>query len=139
MKNLMGAVCLVSFGLGLVGCSAQAPVAEPAAETTYVSPKKDVIQGLEYQGILSVLRDLDNFYGSWSDDDIGKAVDATCDGLAAGENPEHVRSKIADTFGEDSPRKAFEVQQIMSASIGIRCEEFTSQKAEIMGWDVSPK
>jgi hypothetical protein len=137
MKNQMGAVCLAVAGLAVAGCSAQS--GSPQSAATYVSPKTEAMQTLEYRGILGVLRDAAGFFGSWSDDDIRGAVDATCNGFANGETSDRIRDKIADRFGKDSNRKAFEVQQVMSVSVGIRCEEYKSQKAEIKNWDVSPK
>ncbi|OFI36507.1 hypothetical protein BIU82_13500 [Arthrobacter sp. SW1] len=104
-----------------------------------MSPKKEAIQKLEYQGIIALLRDLNGFYDSWSDEDIRTAVDVTCDGFASGKSSKDVRDKVTDKFGAESNRKAFEVQQVMSSSVGIRCEEYKSLKDEIDGWDVSPK
>lgn len=136
MKKVMGAVCLAVAGLALAGCSASD--SQQQSTVKYVSPKKDAIQDLEYQGILAILHDQEGFYTSWSDDDIRVAIDLTCDGFANDESPEDIRDRITAKFGAESNREAFEVQQLMSASTGIRCEEYTTQKTTIKSWDVSP-
>ncbi|WP_155854615.1 hypothetical protein [Paenarthrobacter nicotinovorans] len=144
MKRIMGAICLGVAGLALAGCSPSDDQkdAVPAVQKTavkYVSPKKEAIQDLEYRGILSILYDMDGFYTTWSDSDIRAAIDMTCDGLANNERPEDIRDTITVKFGEASYREAFEVQQVMSASTGVRCEEYTTEKNTIENWDVSPK
>lgn len=136
MKKLMGAVCLAVAGVALAGCTA---ASSPQSVATYVSPKKDGIQTLEYQGILAILADLDGFYGSWSEDDIRTSIDLTCDGFANDESAEDIRDRITAKFGAESDREAFEVQQVMNASVGIRCEEYEMHKGKIKSWDVSPK
>lgn len=132
----MGALFVVVAGLSLVGCSA---ANSPQSVATYVSPKKELIQTIEYEGIVAIMRDQSGFYGSWSDPDIRASVDVTCDGFANGESAEDIRDRITTKFGASSNRHAFEVQQIMSASVGIHCEEYKTQKDKITSWDVSPR
>lgn len=132
MKKHMGAALLALMSVPLAGCSAPAP-------TTYVSPKKEFIQTLEYRAIVVIMRDVGHFGGSWSDEDIRGAVDVTCNGFANGESADEVRSKVATKFGGESTSKAFEVQQVISTSVGIRCEEYKAQQDKIKRWDVSPK
>lgn len=137
MKKLLGAVCLTAVGVGLAGCVTPGAGPSVPSETRYVSPKKEAIQPLEYQGIVAVLRDVGGFYGSWSDGDIRTAVDLTCDGFANNKSSENIRDTISKKIGAESTRHAFEVQQVMSAAVGIRCEEYDSKKSEITSWNVS--
>lgn len=138
VKKLAGAVYMTVAGLMLAGCAAAGTEQSAASTAKYVSPKKDAIQPLEYKGIIVVLRGADGFYGSWSDDAIHAAVDLTCDGFAGNEGAKDIREMIAKQFGKESNRHAFEVQHVMSAAVGIRCEEYKSKKSEILSWDVGP-
>lgn len=143
MKKVTGAAYLAAVGVALSGCSTSEASGSAAAPQErvieYVSPKEEALQALEYQGIVAILRDADGFYGSWSEDDIRDAIDLTCDGFASSEGAGDIRDEIAAEFGEPSNREAFEVQQVMSASVGIRCEEYKGQQGTIESWDVLPK
>lgn len=138
MKKLLRATYLSMAGVVMVGCGAAAAEQNVPSPVRYVSPKKDAIQPLEYEGIGAVLRGVGGFYESWSDSSIHAAVDLMCDGFSSNESSTEIRDKIAKQFGAESDRKAFEVQHVMSAAVGIRCEEYKSKKSEILSWDVGP-